>query len=134
MVQRSCRRRYPRVLTHAVPTRRSSDLDGSNGASRAVHDSMPILPAANQVLVFGGDPAKASGTPGAELARHLVRHDVKVEAAHTVANDIEIGEALLSATADRGIDLLVMGAYGHARLRAMGFGGVPETIMRTMTN
>ncbi|MFC3676804.1 universal stress protein [Ferrovibrio xuzhouensis] len=107
--------------------------NGSKEASRAVHDAMPFLTAAKQVVVFGVDPAKARGTPGAELARHLARHDVKVEAAHTVADDIEIGEALLSATADRGIDLLVMGAYGHARLREMVFGGVTETIMRSMT-
>ena len=107
--------------------------NGSKEASRAVHDAMPFLVAAKQVVVFGVDPAKAPGTPGAVLARHLARHDVKVEAAHTVSDEIEIGEALLSATSDRSIDLLVMGAYGHARLREMVFGGVTETIMRSMT-
>ena len=107
--------------------------NGSKEASRAVHDAMPFLVAAKQVVVFGVDPDKARGTPGAELARHLARHDVKVEAAHTISDEIDIGEALLSAISDRSIDLLVMGAYGHARLREMVFGGVTETVMRSMT-
>jgi nucleotide-binding universal stress UspA family protein len=107
--------------------------NGSKEAARAVHDAMPFLTRAKQVVVFGVDPAKATGTPGAELARHLARHNVKVEAAHTISDDIAVGESLLSAIADRGIDLLVMGAYGHARLREMVFGGVTETVMRSMT-
>lgn len=107
--------------------------NGSKEATRAVHDALPFLKTAKQVVVFGINPEKAKGTPGADLARHLARHGVTVEAAHTVADDIAAGEALLSAAADRSIDLLVMGAYGHARLREMIFGGVTETILGSMT-
>lgn len=107
--------------------------NGSKEATRAVHDAMPFLKTAKQVTVFGINPERSKGTPGAELARHLARHGVTVEVAHTVADDIEAGEALLSALADNGIDLLVMGAYGHARLREMIFGGVTETILGSMT-
>lgn len=47
--------------------------------------------------------------------------------------EINIGDALLSAAADNAIDLLVMGAYGHVRLRELVFGGVTRHILRTMT-
>lgn len=107
--------------------------NGSKEATRAVHDAMPFLAAAKQVTVFGINPDRSRGTPGAELARHLARQGVTVEVAHTVAEDIDAGEALLSAVADRSADLLVMGAYGHARLREMVFGGVTETVLGSMT-
>ncbi|HEX6957386.1 MAG TPA: universal stress protein [Ferrovibrio sp.] len=107
--------------------------NGSKEATRALHDAMPFLTAAKQVVVFGINPEQEGGTPGAEIARHLARHGVKVEVANAVAQDIGPGEALLSAVADRGVDLLVMGAYGHSRLREMVFGGVTETVLRSMT-
>lgn len=107
--------------------------NGSREAARAVHDAMPMLLRAKQVTVFGINPESSRGTPGADLARHLARHGVRVETAYTVADDIGAGDALLSAAADRSIDLLVMGAYGHTRLREMIFGGVTETILASMT-
>lgn len=107
--------------------------NGSREAARAVHDAMPILMRAKQVTVFGINPEGSRGTPGADLARHLARHGVKVETAYTVADDIGAADALLSAAADRSIDLLVMGAYGHSRLREVVFGGVTETILDSMT-
>lgn len=107
--------------------------NGSRESTRAVHDAMPFLKRAKSVTVFGVDPEKGRGTPGADIARHLARHDVKVEVTHTVADSISAGDALLSTVADRGIDLLVMGAYGHSRLREMVFGGVTETILDSMT-
>ena len=79
------------------------------------------------VIVVGAGPG------GSACAYHLARHGVKVEVAHTVVEDIEPGEALLSAVADQSADLLVMGAYGHSRLREMVFGGVTETVLNSMT-
>lgn len=107
--------------------------NGSKEATRAVHDAMPFLTAASKVIVFGINQEGSRGTTGAELARHLARHGVKVEVAHTVVEDMGLGEALLSAVADQGADLLVMGAYGHSRLREMVFGGVTETVLSSMT-
>lgn len=107
--------------------------NGSREAARAVHDAMPLLTRARQVIIFGINPEGSRGTPGADLARHLARHGVKVEIAHTVADEIGAGDALLSAVADRSADLLVMGAYGHSRLREVVFGGVTETVLGSMT-
>jgi len=106
---------------------------GTKEATRAVHDAMPFLKAADKVTVLSINADKSRGTPGATLARHLARHGVTIELANTVADDISVGEALLSTVADREVDLLVMGAYGHSRLREMVFGGVTETILDAMT-
>lgn len=107
--------------------------NGSREATRAVHDAMPMLLRAKQVTVFCVNPEGSRGTPGADIARHLARHAVPVEVASTVADEIGAGDALLSAVADYGTDLLVMGAYGHSRLREVVFGGVTETVLGSMT-
>ena len=71
--------------------------------------------------------------PAADIALHLARHGVKAEAAHTVANDISEGDAILSYAADLGADLIVSGGYGHSRAREMVFGGVTRTLLQEMT-
>ena len=62
--------------------------------------------------------------PGADIALHLARHGCKVEAQHIMSGDVSVGDMILSRLADQGVDLLVMGAYGHARVRELIFGGV----------
>lgn len=52
---------------------------------------------------------------------------------HIVAPDMRVGDSILSAIADNGIDLLVMGGYGHSRLRELAFGGATKSIMQSMT-
>lgn len=107
--------------------------NGSKEAARAVHDALPFLVGAEKTTVFSVDPDKMRGMPGAELGRHLAHHGVRVEVSHTVADNTDVGESLLSAVADDGADLLVMGAYGHSRLREMIFGGVTETMLGSAT-
>ncbi len=73
--------------------------------------------------------------PGADIALHLARHGITVEAQHLEAQhleaeDLAVGDALLSRLADRDIDLPVMGAYGHSRLRALVPGGVTRKIFQ----
>src|SRR3546814_7024745 len=60
-------------------------------------------------------------------------HGVNATTANTTADDIAIGDVLLSAVADRGADMLVMGAWGHSRLRELVFGGATRHVLRTMT-
>lgn len=119
---------YPVIGSHVMIA-----WNGSREATRAVHDAMPFLQKAKKVTVFGINPEQSRGTPGADLARHLARHDVRVETAYTVTSDLEAGDALLSAVSDHGTNLLVMGAYGHSRMREVVFGGVTETVLASMT-
>jgi nucleotide-binding universal stress UspA family protein len=111
--------------------------DAGREAARAVRDALPILVAADHVDVVVIDPAKHTREhgeePGADIALFLARHDCKVETQHLPAGGLDAGEALLSHLADRDSDLLVMGAYGHARLRQLVLGGVTQTILGEMT-
>ncbi len=120
-----------------VATRVLIGWDASREATRAVNDAMPLLTRANavKVLVVNGRPSDSGHgeVPGADIALHLARHGVKVEAQRTLAVDIGVGETLLSAAADEGADLLVMGCYGHSRLREAVFGGATNTLLRSMT-
>jgi len=106
-------------------------------AARAINDALPLLQNASAVTVLAINPRLGIGghgeVPAADMALHLVRHGVKAEAAHTVAEDISDGEALLSYASDIGADLIVAGAYGHSRAREMVFGGVTRTLLAEMT-
>ena len=105
-------------------------------AARALNDALPVLQRADNVMVLSINPergAAAGELPGADIARHLARHGVKAEASYTVAEDIDVGNALLSRAADLGADLIVMGCYGHSRMRELILGGATREILRHMT-
>ena len=111
--------------------------NASREATRAVTDAIPFLRAARKVTVLAINPrtsAEGHGdVPGADIALHLSRHGVRAEAMADPAVQIDIGNYLLSRAADLSVDMIVMGAYGHARMRELVFGGVTQTIMREMT-
>jgi nucleotide-binding universal stress UspA family protein len=71
--------------------------------------------------------------PGADIAVHLARHGVKAQIERTVSAGLPVGEVLLSRIADLGADLLVMGAYGHSRVRELLLGGATRSVLRSMT-
>jgi len=105
-------------------------------ATRAVHDALPFLRRAETVTVLVVDPDEDRGhgeEPGADIARHLARHGVKVEVERTVSAEIAVADVILSRAADLGSDLIVMGAYGHSRLRELVLGGVTREILEHMT-
>lgn len=107
--------------------------NASREAARAVHDALPLLMRAEQVVVLAVDPPDEDHIPGADIATHLAHHGVKVEARHTVAPDIDVGDELLNLASDLGADLLVMGAYGRSRWREAVFGGATRHILEHMT-
>ena len=71
--------------------------------------------------------------PGADVATWLTRHGVKVSVQRDVAADSDVGGVILSRAADHGVDLIVMGLYGHSRLREMVLGGASRTLLASMT-
>jgi nucleotide-binding universal stress UspA family protein len=103
-------------------------------AARAVADAMPLIEAAETVHVAMVDPdigEDAHGEePGADLARALARHDVAVSVDALPSAGQGVAGRLLTHAADCNADLIVMGGYGHWRLRQTLFGGVTRDIVR----
>jgi nucleotide-binding universal stress UspA family protein len=106
-------------------------------ATRAVNDALPLIARARKVIILainpGRGPAAHGDVPGADIALHLARHGVKAEAGQVFADDIDTGDMILSRAADEGVDMIVMGAYGHARLREMVLGGATRDLLGHMT-
>lgn len=111
--------------------------DGGREASRAIHDALPALKKAEKVNLVVIDPHKLGDQvgeePGADIGRHLAHHDIKIEVTSLNSGGLSAGDVLLSHAADRGADLLVMGGYGHARLREVVLGGTTRTLLNHMT-
>ena len=108
--------------------------NGTREAKRALADALPLLKQADNVIVLGIDTGDGKHIPGAEVSAHLARHGVRAEARHaTTSSDIHAGDALLSEISDHGAGLLVMGGYGHHRMRELLLGGVTRDILRQMT-
>ena len=109
--------------------------DHSREASRAVHDAMPFLKTAEAVNIVSvvKKDTKQHEIATADLAEHLARHNINVIAQDMVKNEVPVAETLLSRLSDTGSDMLVMGAYGHSRLREYTFGGVTRTLLDSMT-
>jgi nucleotide-binding universal stress UspA family protein len=111
--------------------------NASREASRALHDALPLIAKAETVTLFLANPKRGldghGEEPGADLARHIVRHGLKVEVAKVIADDVPDSALLLNHASDMGADLLVMGAYGHSRLREFILGGMTRSLLREMT-
>lgn len=105
--------------------------DGSREAARAVHDAMPFLTQAQQVIVMEvtGRQEPDARDPASDIAKHLARHGVVTETTHAVKGSVSVGDLLLNAAVDHDADLLVAGAYGHSRLREYALGGVTRQLM-----
>jgi nucleotide-binding universal stress UspA family protein len=106
-------------------------------AARAAFDALPILQRASQVRVVWVNPQSeeevAQDIPAADLCAALARHGVKCEATEQIAPRASVGETLLSCSRDMQADLLVMGCYGHTRLREFIFGGASRHVLAHMS-
>src|SRR6185312_3312089 len=111
--------------------------NASREAARAAADALPFLKAAQKVIVLVVNPtASAEGhgaEPGADAAAWLARHGVKVTVQRDVGSDADVGGVILSRAADHDADLIVMGIYGHSRMREMVLGGASRTLLASMT-
>ncbi len=109
--------------------------DGGRAATRAIGDAMPFLEKAKQVeiVVVGSKPPKSDEVPGADLGQHLARHGLKVAVKRITAPDIDVPSTILSHAADSSADLIVMGGYGHSRLREFILGGATRGLLEAMT-
>ncbi|MEX1084129.1 MAG: universal stress protein [Xanthobacteraceae bacterium] len=106
--------------------------DGSLHAARAVGASMPILALAKKIdILTMGEDSKEPEVHAADLVRHLERHGFDVS--HKRRNGDDIPKTILKETEKTSASLLVMGAYGHSRLREFVFGGVTRFMLANAT-
>jgi nucleotide-binding universal stress UspA family protein len=108
--------------------------DGSVEAARALAGALPLLRRASVVTVAQfqrGEPVEPAAQ-AADLTAWLARHGVRASVTEPGVG-IDDGNALLSLAADTQADLVVMGGYGHSRLRELLLGGVTKTMLEAMT-
>jgi len=109
--------------------------DGSRPAARAIGDALPLLAKAGsiEIVIITNERGKQHEIEGADMGQHLARHGLKVDVHRIGGGNIDVADALLSHAADSGADFMVMGGYGHSRLREFVLGGVTHSILRSMT-
>ncbi|MEM7653745.1 MAG: universal stress protein [Pseudomonadota bacterium] len=121
----------------APPKRVLIGWDASRESTRAIHDALPLLVSADKVTVVTVNPEQGTEAhgqiPGADIALTLARHNVTVEVKTIYEKKVGAGDAILSCAADEGADLIVMGSYGHSRVREMILGGATRTMLSSMT-
>lgn len=109
--------------------------DASRNAARAVADAMPFLARAKavDVVIVASERVKSDEIPGADIGQHLARRGLKVEIKRIVAPGADVASTILSHAADTSADFIVMGGYGHSRLREFILGGATRGILSAMT-
>jgi nucleotide-binding universal stress UspA family protein len=147
---------------HQIGSRILVAWDGGRAAVRAVNDALPLLQTAEAVTILVVAPAErlkareaeavaaaadiqvvASAErletadhgeePGADIALHLARHGIKVQVDREIMlPDPDVAGLLLSRAAELASDLIVMGCYGHSRMREFVLGGVTRSMLRQM--
>jgi nucleotide-binding universal stress UspA family protein len=125
-----------------VPYAGRFDSVGANAAiawnngresARAAHDALPLLLPQKKVTVVSVNPEPDDGEIRDDLVFHLVRHGLDTQVETHVTKRFSPAELMLSRVADNSFDLVVMGAYGHSRLRETILGGMTRDMLRSMT-
>jgi len=124
-------------LTDDIGKRVLIAWNGGREAARSVRDALPLLVSARDVSVVSIVEPRAMATDGSrtygELRAYLAAHGVDARFKRLDAANIPAAERLLSEAANAGADLIVMGGYGHARLREWVLGGVTRRMLESMT-
>jgi nucleotide-binding universal stress UspA family protein len=106
-------------------------------ASRALWDGLPLLKRSNEVEVASFERGKTVSeilvVAREELGRYLELHSVKAKVTRVAYEDLDVGDAILAEVGNIDGDVIVMGAYGHSRLRERVLGGATRTVLKSMT-
>ncbi len=128
----------PTLVLPGTPRSRPFELgtvavawDFSRAAARAISDALPLLEKATKVRVVTivGEKDMDTKHSAEELAKNLARHGIDIVLDRIEAKSKPIGSVLESYTTSHGVDLLVMGAYGHSRLRQFILGGATKSLL-----
>ncbi|MDP3897720.1 MAG: universal stress protein [Mesorhizobium sp.] len=107
--------------------------DSKIEAARAVREALEMLADADEVHVTLVDPdsseLKNGAEPGADIAAYLARHGVKVTVDRLPSQGQSVADVLRRHAVDTAAEMIVMGGYGHSRLRERIFGGVTRSLI-----
>lgn len=108
--------------------------DGGAAATRALAGALPLLQRAGkvEVVTIARPDQDIDSVPGFDITRHLARHGINAVLKQLPPTD-DIGAILLSHAADTAPDYIVMGCYGHSRLRELVLGGTTRDLLSSMT-
>ena len=84
-------------------------------------------------MIISDKPARQDEVPGADLGQHLARHGLKVTSSASHRPTMTCPSTILSHAADSSADMIVMGGYGHSRLREFVLGGATRGLLESMT-
>jgi nucleotide-binding universal stress UspA family protein len=116
------------------PRRIGIAWDGSRLAARALRDATPFLAHAQAITIISINEAQAPAeASAAALTAHLARRGLAARIEHMTADHADVQPVILSIAADAGLDLIVMGGYGHTRLQERILGGVTRGMLQSMT-
>lgn len=107
--------------------------DFSAAAARAVGDAMPLLEKAGtvRVLIVRNEKAMPTQRSGSDIARHLSHHGLNVVVDEVDAGARPVGQVIEAHAGEHGANLLVMGAFGHSRLRDFVLGGATRHVLHS---
>jgi nucleotide-binding universal stress UspA family protein len=120
------------TAARAIGGRVALAWNGSAQAARVVASALPILEAADHVSVLTVGTIDSAAT-AQDLIAYLARHDVRASHESVAAGGASTGAVLLAHAEQSRADLLVMGAYGHSRLREMILGGATRDVLSAAT-
>ena len=128
----------PNGDVRSVPPRRVLVAwNGRREATRAVFDAMPLLERAGEVAIVCIDPDRTSPAvgdlPGTDIATALARHGVRCQIVEASSSAGDVGHEIARQASAFGADLLVMGCYGHSRVREFLLGGASRDILANVT-
>lgn len=100
---------------------------------RAVREALPFLQAAEEVLLFTGEPENPGDLPGTMIARYLSNHNVHAKIYSEIKDDSKAGIEILEKAESYRCDLIVMGAHGGSRLKSILFGSATDHVLKNTT-
>ena len=107
--------------------------DGSRLAARALRDAAPFLTRATAITIISINEQAPAEASAKAASAHLARYGVTVRIQQMDADHADIQPSILSIAADDGLDLIVMGGYGHSQLQERILGGVTRDMLQSMT-
>jgi nucleotide-binding universal stress UspA family protein len=109
--------------------------NGGRNAARATGNALPFLERAKavEIITVGTEATAAAEASAADLGKHLARHGINAQVKRIEPGNLRVSAAILDYAAKSGANMLVMGGYGHSRLREFILGGTTRGVLKAMT-